>query len=270
MKSTVKKSGFLKSLGYEIDKTFKIGLIFTGILAGLAQLANFFIINYMKLDMKNSLEHKPKDIEFINNIFINNLSNLSLKEGILIMAIVSLLIIFIGYIWLGEWFGSNKTAYTLLTMPVSRWSIIASKFLVTYVFFLINYALLILSKYIYIMMAKKLPITLDTNILNKGVLSNSIISQNSFIMPFLIFAALGIALIFSFCLLNRWKLIIGSIIGLINLSIATGLVLWILFEGFSNPMFLGDAFIKSIIVSFIFIIINLISCNYLLKNKVHV
>lgn len=268
MKYTTKKSGFLKALGSEVDKNFKIGLILTGILFALAQIANFFIVGGIKERLKNinstQLMDNFMDTHWIAGNFLWN------KEMIMVAFIIMMIIIFTGYIWFSEWFGNNKTAYTLLTTPVSKSNIITAKFFVAYMFFLINYALLLVSRFIYIVMLKTLPIKLDIKLLNNILSGNLIITEHKLIIPILVFAAGGIALIFTFALLNRWKSIIGSAVGILAITVEMSILLYILYIGVYNDMFLGNAFIMATIYVLVAISVNFVVCTYLLKNKVHV
>lgn len=266
MKSVAKKSGFLKVLGSEIDKSFKIGLIFTAILVVIAQIANFFINS----DIKRRLEGAESKGHFLGDFHWQIVRLLQSKEIILLVLTIGLIVIFAGYVWFSEWLGNNKTAYTLLITPASKASIVISKFIVTYVFFLINYALILASRFICIFMIKALPVKIDVKLLNKTIIEQFIISESRLILPILIFAAGGIALIFTFSLLNRWKMIIGSIIGIVFSGIEMFILGFIMYQGLVNEMFLADAIIKSLIYILIVVALNFVACNYLLKNKVHV
>lgn len=264
MKFVAKKSGFLKVLGSEIDKSFKIGLIFTAILVVLAQIANFFINS----NIKRHLEGAESNTQFLMDFYWQIEPLLHSKEIILVAIAIGLIVIFAGYVWFSEWLGNNKTAYMLLITPASKASIIISKFIVTYLFFLINYALIIASRYICIFMIKALPVNI--NVVNKIIAENFLLTESRVILPIMIFAAGGIALIFTFSLLNRWRIILGSIAGIIIAGIEVIIFCFIMYQGLSNEMFLADAIMKSMIYTVIVVGLNFVACNYLLKNKVHV
>lgn len=194
---------------------------------------------------------------------------------ILMVICFGILIIFLYaiIIWLREWFGNNKTVYTLMSLPVSRHSIILSKFICILIM-----GATFISTHI-------LALFVDDFILSNFMASEIIEKENvlqSFFhspicelfpnnLPMFIFMfsiiICAILIIFNCAMLERsfrWK---GIILGIINIIITVFL--------YAKVPSMANLFIKEMVLyysllSIVIIILNYYSIYYLLENKVHV
>ena len=267
MKSIAKKKNSLLNLiGYEIDNTFKVGVIATISLIVLSigvTIYKFFSTNSA---LKHFVEQRfsKEGIEY--NLFTSITNFFEMKELIFLGGIILLLVIFSFYIWLKEWFGNNRTIYTLLMLPVERWKLIVSKYIVCYFFFIINFGLIYLFKYIDRLILSNINYNIEASLIDKSIYFNFINDLDTIKLIF-IFVTIAIIFVFNIVFINRLKPILGTILILI-----VELILAAIF--FLSPIWLNLFTNQFIIVYCIETIIYFIGsfavANYLLNKKIHV
>ncbi|MGG5462661.1 hypothetical protein [Clostridium sp. B9] len=179
------------------------------------------------------------------------------------------------YLWFGEFWGENKSSYTLLNLPISEKLIVLYKFLAALFFYvaLVFFQLvaIVVNKFIfYTMFPKELVLkeSLREVIINTQFILGHIIPRDYTygILVFISIFAL-ILVVFLFSLLERSFGILGGILGaLIGGSLifiyAIAPSILILYE--------SERFLWMIGTSIIYIIVGWFGSTYLLKNKVHV
>lgn len=208
--------------------------------------------------------------QFNFTMLLNNMTQILimwLVFGILAIMVYSVII------WTREWYGNNKTIYTLMTIPTTRHSIILSKFLTV---------LLIGTTYI----STQIVAFCIDNALMKWMLgpklfkSQAVFSSffksricnifpNNLFMFTLLFLILSLVVlvVFNIIMLTRSYKLKGVIISVI-LVIAMG-ILYIKVPKILE-LFVGEMLVYNTSLSVILIVLNYISIHYLLDNKVQI
>ena len=265
MKSIAKKKNSLLNLiGYEIDNTFKVGVIATISLIALSIGVTIFKFFSTNSALKYFVEQRYTDSEIKESLYYSLERFFLLKEDIFLGLIILILIIFSFYIWFKEWFGNNRTIYTLLMLPVERWKLIASKYIVCYSFFIINFGI------VYLLTCIDKLIILKVNYNVQAILDMipyNFVNDLEFIKLIFIFVTVAIIFIFNIVFINRLKPILGTILILI-----VELILAVIF--FVIPILLNlftNQFITAYCIeTVIYFIGSFAVANYLLNKKVHV
>lgn len=194
--------------------------------------------------------------------------NMIIKFGIVIIIVA--VIIYSLIIWYREWFGNNKTIYTLLMIPLNRGKMYIAKFLTIAIMLLSSISAFILTLTGFYMINKKMipKDAIETYFL-KDIIGNSGQFSKVFSnkMLFLIAVLAVISLIFLFCILERSFRLKGLILGLILVGIVLASTIFIITQ--KNLYYIEKKWLIMCIYS-ISIIGSIIYCNYLLKNKVAV
>lgn len=265
MKSIAKKKNSLLNLiGYEIDNTFKVGVITTILLIALSIGVTIFKFFSTNSALKYFVEQRYNDDGIKESLYYSLNGFFMLKENIFLGLIILLLIIFSFYIWLKEWFGNNRTIYTLLMLPVERWKLIASKYIVCYSFFIINFGIVYLLTCIDKLIISKVNYNVQTIL---DMIPYNFVNDLDFIKLIFIFVTVAIIFIFNIVFINRLKPILGTILILI-----VELILAAIF--FTMPILLNlftNQFITAYCIeTVIYFIGSFAVANYLLNKKVHV
>lgn len=271
------KNKFIYLFVNEISRSFKI----------IVAMLSVFFAGHIGLVLKQIYSQKRYIKEYIADgqtiatyiaehgeiTFTNTLNQITqllimwMFFGILVILVYSIII------WTREWYGSNKTIYTLMTIPVSRHSIILSKFLTV---------LLIGTTYI----STQLAALFIDNILMKAIFGSTVFKAapvfksffnssmcNFFPKGLIIFIFLllilivVVMLIFNTIMLQRSYKLKGLILGALMI-ICTGF-LYIAMPGYLK-LFVMETIIYEIGLSLVLIVLNYLCIYYLLNNKVHV
>lgn len=199
----------------------------------------------------------------------------SVASQILMIICFGILVIFLYaiIIWLREWFGNNKTVYTLMSLSVSRHSIVLSKFTAILIMGSTFISTHILALFIDNLFVKTL---LSSEVIeNVDVIKSFFTSRiceifpNNLLMFMFMFSIIicAILIIFNCVMLERsfrWK---GIVLGLINVGVTMFL--------YAKVPLIANLFVKETVLyysllSIVLIILNYYSTYYLLENKAHV
>ncbi|HII4429051.1 TPA: hypothetical protein ACY4RO_001427 [Clostridium perfringens] len=194
---------------------------------------------------------------------------------ILTLLILGCFCLYCWYLWLGEFKGENKSAYTLLTLPLPKKFIIIYKFLSAcfYYFSLVFFQIvaLLINYIIFNIMVPTDAIVKETLI---TILSSSIsnfyglipVSFVNLITNGLFFIAM-IILTFLFAILERSFGVKGGILGVI--LGCSFLFLVLIFPG-KMDFYMFERFIWFVFISILYNLFGLFYSKYLLEKKVHV
>lgn len=173
-------------------------------------------------------------------------------------------------IWYREWFGNNKTIYTLLALPFNRSKVYIAKFITIIVMLLCSISAFMFTMIGFYVVNKKIinqqaiwPYELKDVIGENGIYSN-VVSLNGLLT---ITALAVISFLFLFCVMERSFRVKGLILGLILGGVILGVTILIFTQ--KNLYYIEKKWIISAFY-FITMIGTIIYCNYLLKNKVAV
>lgn len=203
------------------------------------------------------------------NTVLNNSRSFFLGFAFLIM----LIFVYSLVIWYREWFGNNKTIYTLLALPINRVNIYLAKLTTIAYMFICAIATFITAFFIDIFMIQK--------IFTKTVITNQDIYKaltgntatvilkpdiRELIALILITAGL-ISMIFLFIMLERSYKLKGALIGMVLIfAYCFGAIM--LLE--NSVLYSIEKLIAEIIYGLVVTIISIIIGNKLLKSKVSV
>lgn len=194
---------------------------------------------------------------------------------ILTLLILGCFCLYCWYLWLGEFKGENKSAYTLLTLPLPKKFIIIYKFLSAcfYYFSLVFFQIvaLLINYIIFNIMVPTDAIVKESLI---TILSSSIsnfyglipVSFVNLITNGLFFIAM-ILLTFLFAILERSFGVKGGILGVI--LGCSFLFLVLIFPG-KMDFYMFERFIWFVFISILYNLFGLFYSKYLLEKKVHV
>lgn len=194
---------------------------------------------------------------------------------ILTLLILGCFCLYCWYLWLGEFKGENKSAYTLLTLPLPKKFIIIYKFLSAcfYYFSLVFFQIvaLLINYIIFNIMVPTDAIVKESLI---TILSSSIsnfyglipVSFVNLITNGLFFIAM-IILTFLFAILERSFGVKGGILGVI--LGCSFLFLVLIFPG-KMDFYMFERFICFVFISILYNLFGLFYSKYLLEKKVHV
>ncbi|BAB81736.1 hypothetical protein QTH30_06985 [Clostridium perfringens] len=194
---------------------------------------------------------------------------------ILTLLILGCFCLYCWYLWLGEFKGENKSAYTLLTLPLPKKFIIIYKFLSAcfYYFSLVFFQIvaLLINYIIFNIMVPTDAIVKESLI---TILSSSIsnfyglipVSFVNLITNGLFFIAM-IILTFLFAILERSFGVKGGILGVI--LGCSFLFLVLIFPG-KMDFYMFERFIWFVFISILYNLFGLFYSKYLLEKKVHV
>lgn len=233
---------------------------------------------------------KPLNRDFKGNIegFVNTYGHIRVSQiyrndvstfMVSVFIVIAFIIFYSVFIWLKEWLGNNKTIYTLLILPVSRTTIILSKFVTCFIIFIMFGASqvisLLIDRLIFSIMVPKGIIMYESFIeivlpeMSNGNFPIFIFSNNFIEMLLIILIVLaGISAIFLFILIERSYRLKGLIVSFI-VSVFVPLVC-IFYIPKKFHFFIDEFILFVIIVSFIYILGGFFINKYLLEKKVHV
>lgn len=194
----------------------------------------------------------------------NNMINIGIAIIIFAVIIYSLVI------WYREWFGNNKTIYTLLVLPFNRSRIYMVKFFTIVIMFLCSVSTFILTLIGVYAVNRKIinedaiqPYFLRDVVGEWGYFSK--VFYNKILILICILTI--ISLLFLFCILERSFRLKGIILGLVLGTLILAINIFIYTQ--KNLYYIEKKWLI-IGVCLISMIGSIIYCNYLLKNKVAV
>lgn len=182
-------------------------------------------------------------------------------------------LIFSAIIWLREWYGNNRTVYTMMTTPINRHYIILSKFCNVFLIGCIYLSTQIICFFIdnaFMKLILGKEVLISQNVMT-GIFESvaSIVLPGDIILFTMYFLAmvLIVAIIFNGVMLQRSYGIKGIIISV--LTIIAIVCAYIIIPNVFM-MFVHERMFYISVLSLILIVGNYFSCYWLLKNKVHV
>lgn len=199
----------------------------------------------------------------------------SVASQMLMIICFGILIIFLYaiIIWLREWFGNNKTVYTLMSLPVSRHSIVLAKFtsiLIIGSTFISTHILALFIDNLFVKTLMAPEIVEKVDVLKSFFSSNMCeIFPNNIPMFIFMFSIIicAVLIIFNCVMLERsfrWK---GIVLGIINIGVT--IFLYAMVPSMAN-LFIKEIALYYSLLSIVLIILNYYSTYYLLENKAHV
>lgn len=179
------------------------------------------------------------------------------------------------YLWFGEFWGENKSSYTLLNLPISEKLIVLYKFLSALFFYgaLVFFQLIgtIINKFIfYAIYPKELVLNESLrNVILKTQYTFGFIIPKDYSYGILLFISIFalVLVVFLFCLLERSFGILGGVLGVL---IGGSLIFIYLILPSILELYESERFLWMMGTSIIYIIVGWFGSTYLLKNKVHV
>ena len=262
------KGSFFKILASEVQKSHMSFHILLIIFLMVIMICPYELINEQVISLLNEARslYTLADIIYI---FIENINIYVIFLGLLTM----ILFIIKCIISLeGEWFGQNKSIYTLLSLPVSRYKIYFSKFIVCISSFIVNIAISIIS----VVVLSFKSIELAPSELKEYLKRNILISISNFNLEFLIqYLLVGLLLISIVFFIIITSKSIGGFAGImVMISIGAfgiGPFLESIYLVVSRDMgiYLDISSQKSFMMIGIIIIFNALSIN-MFKNKISV
>lgn len=272
-KSNLKRFSYL--LNSQIIRDFKITL---GISIGLMILNIIWFTHVLNGYLDGYLE-KLKYSKEIYNGGANTFTSFNIDHNRMAIFFILILLIcfclYCCYLWFGEFWGENKSAYTLLNLPISEKLIILYKLLAAFFFYISLVFFQIVGVIIeYFIFNAKFPKEFLKYESFKELIIFSkfnfryIIPDDYLNVIWLIISLMALGLvIFLFSLLTRSFGIKGGILGVI---IGCSLIFVYYILPSIMKLYSVERFFWMIGISVVYIIIGWFGSNYLLKNKVHV
>lgn len=134
VKSNLKRFSYL--LNSQIIRDFKITL---GTAIGLMFLNIFWFIHVLNGFLEGYLENLKYQKEILNG-GVNTFTSFNINHNRMSISFILLLLLcfclYCCYLWFGEFWGENKTSYTLLNLPISQKFIILYKLLAAFFFYI--------------------------------------------------------------------------------------------------------------------------------------
>ncbi|TCZ80930.1 hypothetical protein E0485_01185 [Paenibacillus albiflavus] len=270
---------FMKLLEWEISRFGKIYLALCSLTIVVQFAGLFFTTLYSVFSANKMVKENAIPVEMIPPIQINVFKN-SLWFGGPILISVSVLVLYVFFIWYREWWGKNTFAYRLLMLPTSRMNIYMAKVtaIMVFVFGLValQIVLLALQNMLFNMIV---PIKfLEKMALVDLIRSDFILSLllPKYFIQFLYHYGTGamfIVAIFTIIMLERsfrWKGIIAGIgyavvlLGILWLPQIINILLY------PKYWFNIEVFIIEIIIRVLLIAISLWLSSYLLRKRISV
>lgn len=266
---------FMTLLNMEINRVAKFFFIAIAVYLGITNIYTFSVCKIGMNDIMMSAKENHQTLDAYIKTRVSNgeidIHQIYSIRNVIIGGLVFLLI-FVGlyafFIWYRDWFGSNKTIYVLLRLPVDRIKVYAAKFVTI---FLMGAAVLssyimttIFSYYIKKSIIHKLLFT-DDSLADE---INGIINQTNYLKITIILSCLAvICIIFFIVMIERSFKIKG-----IMLSIAV-IILYLLpfvFALRNEHLYVGEKILFVNIIQGIFIILSIVFSKYLLNKKITV
>lgn len=271
-KSSVKKFFYL--LNSQIIRDFKITLGTSILLMGINIIWFTYEVNkYINDGYLNKLVENSKDgmfVEFIE-FYVNNLGT----QMLINLAFLMCICLYCCYLWFGEFLGENKSAYTLLNLPISEKFIVLYKFLAAIFFYvsLVFFSLIgtLVNKFIFYAVFPKEVVLKES--LREFIIGTEYIFRHILPSDYL-YGILGllsifalILVVFLFSLLERSFGILGGILGVL---IGGALIFIYVILPSILRLYESERFFWMIGTSIVYILLGWFGSTYLLKNKVHV
>lgn len=272
-KSNLKKFGYLLNL--QISRDLKITI-------GSAIAIMVLNIAYFSYSLNSELQPY---LEKTNNLGavqmfdkfrrFSSLNSSYTVDRMVLFLILGCFCLYCWYLWLGEFKGENKSAYTLLTLPLPKKFMILYKFLAACFYYISLIFFQILGVFInYFIFKTMVP---EDAIVKEGLLTIIISSIGKFdgfiplnwadiITKGLFFIAL-ILLAFLFAILERSFGIKGGVLGFI---FGCSFIFCIAFLPGMMNFYAFERSIWSALISIVYILVGWFSSKYLLENKIHV
>lgn len=205
----------------------------------------------------------------------SNFNSGYIVDRMLVLLILGCFCLYCWYLWLGEFKGENKSAYTLLTLPLPKKFMILYKFLAACFYYISLIFFQIVGLFMNYFIFKTM---VPADAIGEERLLTIIISSMSkfygliplnwadVITKGLFFIAL-ILLAFLFAILERSFGIKGGVLGFI---FGCSFIFCIIFLPGMMNFYAFERSIWSVVTSIIYILIGWFSSKYLLENKIHV
>lgn len=275
--NSTRKNKFIYLLNNEVSKSVKIFIAFLI----LFLLGHIGLFTWVIISINGHIKEYISTGKTLESYVAQNgkcsfsmiLDNVGKQIFMVICFGILVIFLYAIIIWIREWFGNNKTVYTLMSLPVSRHSIILSKLICILIM-----GSTFISTHI-------MALFIDNFILNtfmaSGVIQkedvltsffhNSIceIFPNNLPMFIFMFSIImcAVLIIFNCVMLERsfrWK---GIVLGIINIIVTV--FLYVKVPSMAN-LFIKETVIYYSLLSIVLILLNYYATSYLLENKVHV
>lgn len=275
--NSTRKNKFIYLLNNEVSKSVKIFISFLI----LFLLGHIGLFTRVIISINSNIKEYISTGKTLESYVVQNgkcsmsmiLDNVGPQIFMVICFGILVIFLYAIIIWLREWFGNNKTVYTLMSLPVSRHSIILSKLICILIMGSTFIATHIIALFI------------DNFILNtfmaSGVIQKEDVLKSFFHspiceifpnnLPMFIFMfsiiMCAVLIIFNCVMLERsfrWK---GIVLGIINIIITV--FLYVKVPSMAN-LFIKETVIYYSLLSIVLILLNYYATSYLLENKVHV
>lgn len=272
-KSNFKKFGYLLNLQILRDLKITVG-------SAIAIMA--LNIAYFSYNLNSELQPYLEKTDNLGAIQMfdkfgsfSNFNSGYTVDRMLVLLILGCFCLYCWYLWLGEFKGENKSAYTLLTLPLPKKFMILYKFLAACFYYISLIFFQIVGLFINYFIFK---IMVPADAIGEERLLTIIISSMSkfygliplnwadVITKGLFFIAL-ILLAFLFAILERSFGIKGGVLGFI---FGCSFIFCIAFLPGMMNFYAFERSIWSALISIIYILIGWFSSKYLLENKIHV
>lgn len=273
VKSDFKRFSYL--LNFQIIRDLKITL---GIAIGLMMLNIIWFIYNLNWYLEGFLKKIENSTEILHG-GLNKFSSFNISHNRMAIFFILILLIcfclYCCYLWFGEFWGENKSAYTLLNLPISQKLIVLYKVLAAIFFYMslvfFQMVAVIIEYFIFNVKFPKEFLkheTIKELIICSKINFGYIIPDNYLNIIWLIVSILALILVaFLFSLLIRSFGIKGGILGAI---IGCSLIFIYYVLPSIIKLYSVERFFWMIGTSMVYIIIGWFGSNYLLKNKVHV
>ena len=271
---------FLKLLNFEISRFMLIFSIMMGGLIGwqlvAARLNAKYYVDSVLLSMKtNGYTYQ----EYVHEHGAYNMrtvvSSLSFVAPILFC--ITVLVIYVFFIWYRDWLGKATFSYRLLMLPTNRMNIFFTKLLTILLF--IFAALAIELGVIYILM-KWVPNMIPTE-LYQAINFNAIFNDDFFFLlyPFTVkgfvfnyfIGTAIVTVVFTLILFERSYRLKGVVFGILFVIVSSVIVLIpVIYQTITMKLFSNELYALTFGAFVIIFVMSLCTSNYLLKDKINV
>ena len=130
-----------KLLGHEINKNLYYCLGLTLVSMGLIISRLISSLN-IKIELARDITiNSEKSIYSIDNNLVRGMTDAFLTTLNEANTVINIMLVIVAILVISrEWAGRSNAAYIMLNLPVARWKILLSKFVIPIIYFIINYA----------------------------------------------------------------------------------------------------------------------------------
>lgn len=275
-----KDKKFIYLLNNEIDRGKKIMFTaFVFIIVAALLLYSFEVVS-VKKEILDAIKYNSLNEYMVNKFYSESISPINFSFQIELVTVIfstsiglGILLVYAAFTWYREWFGSNKTIYTLLMLPTSKSKVIIAKLISIMYYFLILVAMVYISL---IFQYKIFYLIMPSNVVERiGIIKyiQEIIYEYPFINSiyvglFILFFISVILIIFVAVFIERYIRIKGLIISIIYGFAYIALYTYIPFCVLK--LYQVEIIMYFFTISMVAIILNFKFAKYLLENKVSV